>query len=145
MKRTKLYKLIIAALLVINVGMLVFFFMEKPPHFNPPKKGELVRELGLTGEKRTKVIALAKAHHKAKRKLMDADRELHEELFSKIGTDEDVSELEGKIAANFMETEKITFEFFSEVSKYCDSDQKKKLKKMIHHAFRQMRRPPPKR
>ena len=140
MTRTKLHKIIIAVLVIVNVGMLVFFFMGRPNH-QPPKAGDLSRELGIEGDKSARVEALEKDHHKKKQLLMQTDRELHEELFSKIGTDEDVSMLQEKIEANHAEIEKITFNFFNNVSKECTPEQVEELKKTIHHAFRQMRGP----
>lgn len=141
MARTKLYKLIIAVLVIINAGMLIFFLSRRPPHM-PPKPGDLVERLGIEGSNRELINKLAKEHHAEKRKLMDNGRELHDELFSKIGTDQDVSNIQERIEANFAETERMTFEFFSEISKLCTPEQVVELKKTIHHAFRQMRKPP---
>lgn len=144
MARTKLYKLIIAALVIINAGMLVFFFTHKPPHHpphHPPKSGDIAIELGFEGEKAKRVLTLEKEHHKRKRKLMEIDRKLHETLFSKINSDEDVSVIQDKIAANFVEIEKMTYDFFHEVTLECTPEQAKQLKKTLNHAFRQMRGP----
>ena len=140
MKRTKLYKFIIAVLVIINVGILTFFLTRRPPH-GPPEPGRFVKELGLEGEKRLLIIKMEKAHHKEKRELMRKDRSLHEILFSKIGTDEDVSNIQGEIEKNHAEMEKMTYDFFNEFSKHCSVEQKEQLKKMIHHAFRQMKGP----
>lgn len=140
MERTKLYKLIIAALVIINVGMLVFFLTRKPPH-NPPKTSGLAKEIGIEGKKKTLVTKLEKEHHKEKQKLMKTDRSLHDVLFSKIGTDEDVSLLQDKIEANHAQIEKMTYDFFNEVSKLCTPEQNERLKKNIHRAFKQMKGP----
>lgn len=140
MVRTKLYKLIITILVIINVGMLIFFFAGRPNH-RPPKAGDISAELGIEGEKSTRVTALEKDHHKRKQALMKIDRELHEELFSKIGTDEDVSMLHEEIEANYAEMEIMTYLFFNEVSKQCTPEQAVELKEFIHRAFRQMRGP----
>ena len=143
MVRTKLYKLIIAILVIINVGMLIFFFAGRPNH-RPPKAGDISVELGIEGEKSTRVTALEKDHHKRKQALMKIDRELHEELFSKIGTDEDVSLIQAEIEGNYAEMEKMTYMFFNEVSKQCTPEQVEQLKETIHFAFRQMRGGPKK-
>jgi hypothetical protein len=140
MRCTKLYKFIIAALVIINVGILTFFLTRKPPH-GPPVPGQFVNKLELEGDKRELVIKLEKAHHKEKRELMNKDRALHEILFSKIGTNEDVSNIQEEIEENHAEMEKMTYDFFNEVSTYCSTGQKEQLKKMIHHAFRQMKGP----
>ena len=143
MKRTKLYKLVIAALVIINVGILVFFLAGRPGHPHP-KAGDLVERLGIEGSKVDAINTLEKEHHLEKRKLMQVDRNLHEALFSKIGTDEDVTLIQDKIEGNFSKMEKMTFEFFNEVSKLCNAEQQEELTKTIHRAFRQMRKPPKK-
>ena len=144
MKRTKLYKIIIAALVIINVGMLIFFFTMRPPH-GPHDRKDLAEKLGIEGSKVAVLNKLEKEHHAEKEKLMKMDRELHELLFSKLGTDDDVSTIQEEIEANHNEIEKMSFEFFNEVTKMCTPAQKEELKKTIHHAFRQMRKPRQKR
>jgi hypothetical protein len=140
MKRSRLYKIIIAVLVIINVGMLVFMWMGPPP---PHGKPEPLQEiLGLKGENKSKLEGMETVHHKEKRRLMAKDRKLHETLFSKLGTDEDVSELQAEIEANHAEIEKMTFEYFNEVAKLCNAEQLTELKKLIRHAFVSMRKPP---
>jgi len=138
MKRTKLYKLIIAILLIINIGMLVFFFLRRPPH-GGPESIILASELGIEGAKAILITQLETAHHKEKKKLIDKDFELHETLFSKLGTEEDVSDIQAEIQVNQAEMERVTYEFFNEVSKHCSVEQKKQLKNMVYRAFHQMR------
>lgn len=140
MIRTKFYKLTIALLVIINVGMLILFFFGRPPH-TPPKPGQLSKELGIEGDKRAAITKLETVHHKDKRALMKKDRELHETLFSKIGTDEDVSNLQAEIEENHAEIEKMTYYFFNEVAKKCTPEQITQLKKRIYRAFHQMRGP----
>lgn len=140
MKRTKLYKLIIGILVIINAGMLIFFLSGRPPH-RPPHPGQLSEQLGLEGEKKTLIMKLEKEHHADKQALMNRDRELHEELFSKIGTDGDVSDIQAEIEVNHAEIEKTTYDFFNNVSKHCTSEQKAELKKTVHRAFHQIRGP----
>lgn len=144
MPRTKLYKIIIAALVIINGAMLVFFLTGRPGH-QPPKAGDLIAEIGIDGSDAAKVLALEKEHHRKKRALMQIDHALHENLFSKLGTDSDVSDIQHEIEVNHAEIEKMTYAFFSEVAQYCDVDQQKKLKEIIHRAFQQMRKGPKKR
>jgi Spy/CpxP family protein refolding chaperone len=142
MVRTKLYKLIIVVLVIINVAMLTFFLTRRPPH-HPPKAGDLVNELGLEGSKKEAVLKLEEAHHTAKRKMMEVDRDLHELLFKKLGTDEDVSSIQAKIEDNHAAIEEMTYDFFHEVAKQCTPEQLNQLQETIHRAFQQMRNGPP--
>ncbi|MFT6984166.1 MAG: hypothetical protein ACJAUD_002946, partial [Crocinitomicaceae bacterium] len=41
MKGTRFYKLIIVALVLLNIGTLAYFQLTKPPHPPKPGKGEL--------------------------------------------------------------------------------------------------------
>ena len=141
MERTKLYKLIIAALVIINVGILVFFYAGRPPH-GRQKPPSLITELGIEGAKTKIINQLEKEHHAKKRELMKIDFELHQELFSKIGTDEDVSAIQEKIRNNFAEIEKITYDFFHDVAEHCTPEQAVKLRETINFAFNQMQQGP---
>ena len=142
MERKRLYKWIIAVLVIINVGLLAFLFVSKPPHPGPPgDEGLLAKELGIEGKNAAKITALEIAHHKEKRALMKKDRALHETLFSKIGTTDDVSSIQAAIEENHAEIEKMTYDFFNEVATYCTDEQLSELKETIYHAFHQMRGP----
>ncbi|PIE86983.1 MAG: hypothetical protein CSA03_01870 [Bacteroidetes bacterium] len=142
MERKRLYKLIIAVLVILNIGLVVFMFLSKSPHPGPPPhEGILARELGIEGEHVAKIDVLEKEHHREKQALMKKDRELHETLFSKIGTDEDVTSLQAEIEKNHAQIEKMTYDFFNEVAMYCTKEQRAELKETIYHAFHQMRGP----
>lgn len=141
MARTKLYKIIITVLILINIGTLAFFMTGGPPHHRP-QAGDLAEILGIEGEKKDAIFKLEKEHHAKKRMLIDKDRKLHQELFSKIGTGYDVNPIHEKIEANFTEMEKMTFTFFHTISAFCTAEQKTELKNVIEHAFNQMRKGP---
>ncbi len=146
MERTKLYKIIIVVLILLNIGTLAFFLIGGPPHHppHPPHAGELAEKLGIEGKNADAIFKLEKDHHAKKRMLIDKDRRLHEQLFSKIGTDADVNPIHEKIEANYTEIEKMTYSFFHDVSAFCTPAQKIELKNVIRHAFRQMRKGPKK-
>ena len=141
MARTKLYKIIIAVLILLNIGTLAFFLTGGPPH-HPPQAGDLARILEIEGPNKATIFKLEKDHHAKKRMLIDKDRRLHEELFSKIGTGADVNPIHDKIEANYTEIEKMTYAFFHDVSAFCNPEQKIELKNVIRHAFHQMRKGP---
>lgn len=134
MSRTKLYKIIIVFLLVINCGTLAFFMLGGPPH-HPPRPGDLAEKLGIDGEKKQTIFKLEKKHHSTIRGLMDQDRKLHEQLFSHLGTGFDVTPIHVKIERNNAEIEKLTYAFFHDISAFCTPEQKVELKKMINRRF----------
>ena len=140
MKRTRLYTFIIAALVIMNVVILIIFFTGGPG-YRPPKSGDLAQKLGLEGEKKELVTSLEEAHHAKKGNLIKEDRRLHEQLFSKMGTGEDVADVQAQIKENYGEIEQETYAFFVEVSTYCTDEQKKELNKMIRGAFDHVKAP----
>ena len=145
MKGPRFYKLIIAVLMIINIGTLAFIAFGKPPHSSKPGEGPLLSEtIGLTGENKTKVDGLEKIHHQDKQMLMKKDRELHEQLFSKVGSEDSPEEIYKQMNANKSEIERMTFDFFDDVSAYCSNEQLIELKKFINSAIVNMgHRPPP--
>lgn len=146
MRSPKFYKLIIAALLILNIGTLAFFWLSKPAH--PPKPGErphLSEKIGLTGEHKKKVDALEKEHHKLKRALVRKDVKLHEELYNNVGKDIPTAPLLEEIDENKEEIEKMTIEFFNEVATHCDDKQKKSLRKFVRRLLHHLRLGGPKR
>ena len=146
MRGTKFYKWIIVLLVVINIATLAFLWLGRPPH--PPHPGDepqLANEIGLTGKDKKKVDELEKQHHIDKRKLMKQDQELHMEIYDKIGSGEDIEELQGILDSNKAEIERMTFDFFDEVASFCNQEQLVFLKEHVSHRLIQMGPPPPRR
>lgn len=141
MKSLKFYKILTVLLVLLNLGTLAFFWLNRPPQ-GPPKAGALAAQLEIVKDVEL-VKSLEAAHHKEKRKLMAKDRNLHDQLFSKIGTGEDVSDLIEKITANYVEIETMTYNFFDSVAVYCNQTQLKRLRTTIGKAFGQLRKSPP--
>jgi hypothetical protein len=145
MKGTRFYKLIIVALVLLNIGTLAYFQLTKPPHPPKPGKGELAIQLELKGNSKTKVDALEKQHHKDKRELSQRDHALHKKLFNCIGTDKPTNDLLDQINKNKEEIESMTFIFFDEVAEHCNAKQKKKLIKFVQQRLNRIRPGPPRR
>lgn len=143
MRSPKFYKIIIVALVVLNLSTLAFYWLTKPPH--PPKPGEhkISLKLELKGDAKSKVDALEVDHHKKKRALVYRDRELHKKLFNLIGTEKSVDELLEEIDKNKEEIESMTFIFFNNISEYCDENQKKELIKSVQERLNRLRPGPP--
>ena len=111
-------------------------WFRRPPH--PPRPGEqplLSIEIGLTGDAKQKVDLLEKAHHTEKRELIHIDRELHQQVFNAVGSGKPPIELQQKLDSNKSVMERMTFDFFDQVSKQCDANQKVKLKTFIDGAI----------
>ena len=145
MNSTRFYKSIIAVLIVINVVTLAYIAFGKPPHPPRPGEGPLLSEtIGLVGESKIKVDALEKTHHRDKQILMKKDRTLHKQLFSLVGSDESPEEVYKQLNENKSEIERMTFDFFDDVSAHCSNEQLIELRKFINEAIVHMgHRPPP--
>jgi hypothetical protein len=144
MKGTRFYKIIIALLVVVNLSMLIFMWLGRPPH--PPRPGDapqLANEIGLTDENKSKVDELEKQHHIDKHSLMREDTRLHKEMFSLVGTNKDVDSVQKLLNTNKEEIERMTFDFFNNVADYCNNEQKKILREHIENRLMRMGPPPP--
>jgi len=143
MRSPKFYKIIIVALVILNLSTLAFFWFTKPPH--PPKPGEnkISLKLELTGDAKSKVDALEVEHHKEKKALIQKDHRLHKELFSLIGTGESTEDIFNKIDKNKEKIESMTFEFFDDVAAHCNKNQKKELIDFVHDRVNRLRPGPP--
>lgn len=142
MKAKRFYLFIIISLVLLN-GFTLFYLWKQnahPPHGGRPKS--LVLVLGLEGNAKTKVLALEKIHFKDKSALVHKSMRLHKQLhqgFLKSKNDSVQStQLIAKIVENQREMEQMTLDYFQEVSKYCNPQQKLKLKKAIGFAIQQM-------
>lgn len=143
MKSERFYKFSILILVIVNVGMMVFMWVNRPPKMPPPHEQRLSLMLGLKGEKQSKVDDLEKKHHELKRELVHRDVELHEELFNEFNDRTKADSLLKLIDLNKTDIEKMTYDFFADISTYCDAEQKRKLNEFLTGAFIKMRNPGP--
>ncbi|NRA11507.1 MAG: hypothetical protein HRT57_06105 [Crocinitomicaceae bacterium] len=145
MKGTRFYKLLILALVILNICTLAYFQLTKytpPPR---PNKQEISKTLELKGDAKSSVNALEKDHHNRKKTLVHRDHELHEKLFNRIGSGKPTHDLLNQIGKNKEEIESMTFIFFDEVAEHCNDRQKEKLIKFVQRRLNRLRpgpRPP---
>lgn len=143
MNSLKFYKILSILLVILNLATLAFFYFNKPP--GPPKPGEahLADEIGLVGEAKKKSDALEIQHHKEKRQLIQQNFELQKQLYRKLSDDSSAREILLKIHQNRAQTDRMTFEFFSEVARLCNEEQKMNLKKVINQGLSKITGHPP--
>lgn len=134
MEKTKFYKLLIAILLLINLGTLFFFWWNRPPH--PDQPGHLSEILHFKGEIAEKVTKLEEKHHRDKRALIQKSSEIHAELYKDLTLDPIKQEIYlDELADIERENDDMTFKFFREIASYCNEDQREELRKIIDHAI----------
>ena len=145
MKTTKFYKLVIVVLILVNLTTL-FFLWKGPRRPKHPDRNELVEMLDLSGNAKTKILALQDDHFKKKDALIKRSRNLHESLFKSFNDESkdstDIKRLIDEIVENQRETEQMTFDYFKVVNSLCTPDQQKKLQDLIHNVLRQAGGPP---
>lgn len=149
MEAKKLYKWVIVLLVLIN-GALLYLYWSKPaaPEHRPPhKRKSITIMLGMTGADKQQVLELEKGHFRRKEYLIKRGVHLHQELFRTFDNPQqdsaDVAHVIDKIVENQREMEQMTFDHFKAVSKYCNAEQKRKLKKGIYRVLQQMTPHPP--
>ncbi|MFZ9029151.1 MAG: hypothetical protein ACO2Z9_09065 [Crocinitomicaceae bacterium] len=148
MKQQNIYKTLTIVLLLLNLGTIGFFWMTKPPH--PPMPGEgprsILEGLSISESAVSMIEVMEKTHHENKRKLVEKDRTLHEELFKHVGDKTTSDSLVIEISNNIREIESMTIDFFNEIYDMCDEKSKAELKERIMHGHKMMRGPggPPK-
>jgi len=147
MNALRLYKII--ALLLVAVNLLTLFLYWRSGNSResmPHTRKSLVNVLALKGEAEVQVHQLEKAHFQDKDALIARSRSLHEALFRSFDdphTDSAyVRHLIDRIVENQRETEQMTYDYFREVSRWCNATQRVKLQHAIRHALGRMGGPP---
>lgn len=149
MEKMRFYKLVILALVIVNLTTLYFYWNSSSPEerHGPPSRKSLVTVLSLTGTAKQQVTLLEKDHFHVKDSLIHVSHKLHEELFVWFKDDSKdsvaIQKLINHIVENQRETEQMTFDYFKAVEKLCTPAQKKKLQKAIHGALSRLNGPPP--
>lgn len=145
MKSLKFYKILSITLVILNLATLAFIYFGRPPGPPPPGEARLADEIGLTGENKKTSDALEIEHHKDKKELADENFQLQKKLYGSINGQGNSQGILIKIHANRSETDRMTFEFFSEVAKLCNDSQRKKLDAMIDRSLHRISGSPRKR
>jgi hypothetical protein len=144
MKKLRLFQFISFFLMVINL-VLVFLFWNARMHScgRPPRK-DITEVLNMTGRKQTIVRKLQETHFKTKDQLMNRSRVLHEQLFQSFNdSSQNSAVLIDKIMMNQREIEVMTYNYFKEISRFCNEEQLIKLTEVIHEALKRLSGPPP--
>ena len=145
MKTTKFYKLVIVVLILVNLTTL-FFLWKGPRRPKHPERNELVEMLDLSGNAKTKILALQDDHFKKKDALIKRSRNLHESLFKSFNDESkdstDIKRLIDEIVENQRETEQMTFDYFKVVNALCTPDQQIRLQELIHDVLKRAGGPP---
>jgi hypothetical protein len=142
MNSARIYKMVIVILVLLNVTILGFFWLNRPPKHGPPTP--ITEIISFDKKVKSQISELEKAHHIRKRKLMRQSRDLHQEFYADMNRTkaEELVYLQ-KIGAVQMVIDQMTYDFFQEIMHLCTEAQKVELKKIIKGAIQNFDRPKP--
>jgi protein CpxP len=144
MEQTKFLKIAVAALLALNVGLLVFLLSHRPPE--PPFQ-LLIREVQMDTGQQTAYQQLREAHHQQILAHQQKNEDLHRVFFELLTAPAPDSArlqlLADSIAAVKKEEEMITFQHFRAVRALCRPAQIPKFDAVLFEAWQSMRPRPP--
>lgn len=144
MRKERFYKLSILTLILCNIGLMFFMWLNRPPHPPHDRMEKLSLVLGLKGKNKAAVDELEREHHIEKRMLVERDSKLHQELFVLLEQSSASDSLYQLIDQNASKTDRMTFEFFTKVASYCNETQKSKLRSFLKESLEQLHGPKPK-
>ena len=151
MKNAKIYKLIIAVLVVLNLATLAFMWFNRPGREGLGRhEGEaasfLVKELGLSAEQQKEYQQLRHEHREILNKLTEQDKVLHQQFFElllmEVPDTAKVHLFANVIAMNRNQMELVTYDHFSRINKILTPDQQKKFKLIFKDVLKMVLPPP---
>jgi periplasmic protein CpxP/Spy len=158
MPESRFLKIIVVALLLLNLGTLGFLWMDRrdggahrpPPHHGPGGRGEntgeyLRRELQLTDEQEDAYRKMRRQHHETVMDVRDQMRDQKRELYGlmkngdTVATKGTVNALIDSIVAEQRFIEQFTYDHFRELRALCTPQQQTKFDEVIGDALERMR------
>jgi Spy/CpxP family protein refolding chaperone len=137
--QNKLLVLLVAILLVANLGLMLYFFAFKHPHEperSRPISDYMQKELGLNDEQAEKFKQLRDEHRAAVKPVIDEMKRLKDSLYNLL-QDPDTNDSSARMIAAQIgdkqeEWEILIFHHFEKVRAICDSNQLPKLDTLVH-------------
>ncbi|HWY38845.1 MAG TPA: Spy/CpxP family protein refolding chaperone [Bacteroidia bacterium] len=151
MNNTRLLKMIIVFLLLVNIGALAFTWIgyKKNTEHRPHRGGSafefLKRELNLTEEQQQKLEEMRIAHHDEAEKVHEMAGPMHRRFFHLLDRNDTtaVALLADSMAQCQRQMELLTFKHFKRVREMCNPQQQQKFDEVIQEALRMMAPPRP--
>ncbi|WP_422083824.1 Spy/CpxP family protein refolding chaperone [Ulvibacterium sp.] len=139
MKKNLLLSILLIFLMVMN-GVLLYMTVKEPDRKPRPPRDFIFKELNFTEEQRMEFQEVNAEHHRKMRTIDERTRELKELLFSNLGSDDfsnqELDSITSTLGNLSQEREKEIFSFFNKLERMCDTEQKRKLKRIVRGALR---------
>ena len=152
MSKLRILTILVLALAILNIGLLVFFFMGKPPY--PPKHGPkegpkeaVIEQLHFSAEQVVAYETIIAKHRNQVEAIEAAMREAKQELYILLPEEDIAAEADSlfaEIATYQAQIEKVHFEHFLEIKALCTPEQRADfahLSKELGHLFAPKRPP----
>lgn len=153
MKETKFYQLLVVVLVVLNIGIISFFVLNRRTP-NPDKRGMnsirlLDKRLNLTTVQKQKIGNLRQAHFAEikdlQSQIMLNKRRLYRQMKQDQVADESIDSITNKLGNLHYQLEKSNFIHFREIRKQLTQAQVAKYDKLLLRIFQRRSGPPDRR
>ena len=122
----KKYKVIIGILVIINIGLITFIFLQYRPHQRP----RIVNILNIEDARANEINRKELLHFKMKEKLIDNSKKLRAKLLLSFENELPESQADSilkLISANQYELDKMTYLYFKDINSLCSEKERKQL------------------
>tara|TARA_B100001758_G_C18313260_1_gene559047 strand:- start:322 stop:741 length:420 start_codon:yes stop_codon:yes gene_type:complete len=128
MKTNKIFWILLVFLVLTNI--ITIGLMLRGGHKGPPPP--ISEKLELTGDNKIKADKIFNEHHQQKRKLMNKSRELRKSFYLQVFEKNNKADsLLKLLTLNDQKINKMTFDFFMQISNLCNDSQKEELKRNL--------------
>jgi protein CpxP len=139
--QNKFLVLLVAILLIANLGLMLYFFVFRNDH-RPEKKSPrpvsdfVQKELGFNTDQTAKFQQLRDQHREAVRPIMDEMKKLKDSLYNLLQNpnvnDSTATAMANRVGEKQKEWELMIFHHFQKVREICDSSQLPKFDTLVH-------------
>jgi len=150
MKNKRIYQICILILVLLNLGTLLFFWVNRPENRNsrpPDVSAFLIKELGLTDNQQKEYLLLRDEHRASMKGLSEHDKQLHNLFFDLVlkepADSPGIVALADSIVANRKKMELVTYDHFYRINKMLNPDQQQKFTSIFHEVIRMIVPPQP--
>ncbi|MBS1771784.1 MAG: periplasmic heavy metal sensor [Bacteroidetes bacterium] len=152
MSKDGFYKVVVIALLLLNIGTLGYLWQsgkqgEERRHGGPGPAPFIIEKLQLDDSQKAQFEKLRDAHHERTEQLRHESAQLHDALFSMLKNDvidsAAVDSLNKLILVNVQQKEALNFNHFKELKSILKPEQYKLYDEFIEQIARQFAPPPP--
>jgi hypothetical protein len=127
-------KVIIWILVIINIGLISFMFLQHRPHQRP----RIVKILTIDDTRANEINRMEIIHFKEKKKLIDKSKKLRAKLLFSFENETSESQADSilhLISDNQYELDKMTYLFFKDIKSKCSVKEREKLNNFFNRVL----------